>query len=125
MHQGDEWLVTRVLSFQWQWPHVYVLSFSNSLYSLACHTMTLNPWIQQTSDRKYSLKRILHLVVCVVVCTCNPSIWEVKAGRLGVQGQTQLLSEFKASQGYMSSCLKNNCTCIMQVQTFFLSLFPT
>lgn len=26
----------------------------------------------------------------VVVYTCNPSIWELKAGRLGVQGQTGL-----------------------------------
>lgn len=36
----------------------------------------------------------------VVTHTCNPSIWEVEAGRSGVQGQPQLHREFKTYLGY-------------------------
>ena len=43
-----------------------------------------------------------------VVHTCNPSTWQVLAGRSGVQGYPQLHSEFKASLDNMNPCLRKS-----------------
>lgn len=38
--------------------------------------------------------------------TCNPSTWKVEAGGLEIWGHPCLYTRFKASLGYMRSCLK-------------------
>lgn len=42
--------------------------------------------------------------------TCNPSMWDVEAGKFRVGGRPQLHNEFEASQVYMRHCLKNKQT---------------
>lgn len=43
----------------------------------------------------------------MVVHTCHPSAQEVEVGGSGVQGHSQLHSEFKAILGHMKSSQKN------------------
>lgn len=43
----------------------------------------------------------------MVVHPSDPSTGEVEAGRSGVQGQSQLRSEFEANVDYVRPCLKN------------------
>ena len=47
---------------------------------------------------------------------CNPSTWEIEAGRPGVQDQPGLQREFKASLGGVSSNLKQQWPQIQQKQ---------
>ena len=42
-----------------------------------------------------------------VAQACDPHTQEVEAGGSGVQGHSQLHSEFQKSLGHMKSCLKN------------------
>lgn len=43
----------------------------------------------------------------MVAHTCNPNIWEAKAGALGVQEQPELLSKFEVSLVCMKLFLKS------------------
>lgn len=42
-----------------------------------------------------------------VACTCHHNAWEMEPGRPGMQGHPQLLNEFKGSQSYTRSFIKN------------------
>lgn len=42
----------------------------------------------------------------MVVGTCDYSIWEVEAGRPGIQGRSRLPRELEASAGLPEACLK-------------------
>lgn len=44
----------------------------------------------------------------VLALTCNPSLSDGEAGRLGVQGPLQLDNEFKNGLDHVEICLKKN-----------------
>lgn len=60
-----------------------------------------------THTHAHTLKKKIMKELGRVACTCNQNAWEMESGRPGMQGQPQLLNEFKGSQSYTRSFIKN------------------